>query len=83
VKIRVVHRRLGREKAFGLCSPGKREGEWLIEIDERLKGKAHLGTLIHEIIHAVFPNASETATLRVEKIFRDVLWRQGYRRIEE
>jgi hypothetical protein len=39
--------------------------------------------LIHEICHAVFPSASETATLRFEKIFRDVLWRQGYRRIEE
>jgi hypothetical protein len=83
MKIKVVHRKLGKEKAYGLCSPGKKEGEWLLEIDERLRGKEHLKTLIHEVCHAVFPNASESAVTRVEKIFGDVLWRQGYRRVEE
>jgi hypothetical protein len=83
MKIKVVHRKLGKEKALGMCSPGRREGEWLIEIDERLKGKMHLRVLIHELCHALFPSCSETATLRVEKVLGDALWRQGYRRVEE
>ena len=83
MNIRIIRRKLGKERAYGQCTPGRKADSWLIEIDERLKGKRHLRVLIHELCHALFPCASETATLRVEKILGDVLWRQGYRRVEE
>ncbi len=77
--IKVVHRKLGRHKAWGRAIFDKRT----IEIDERIKGIDHLDTVIHEILHLqndyivedkILQNATELAT---------ILWNLGYRRTLE
>lgn len=35
--------------------------------------------LIHEALHLIFPEKSETEILRAEKILGNIMWKQGYR----
>ena len=78
-KIKVKHRKLGREQCIGIAYDSHR----LIEIDERLKGKKHLWTLIHEILHILEPDWSETKVDEKSKEIAEVLWHQKYRRIDD
>ena len=77
-KIEVVERRLGREGCDGLAWIGENK----IEIHTDLEGKERLGVVVHELIHLCFEKASETSVLKAEKIIRDTLWEQCYRRVE-
>jgi len=74
-KIKVVHRKLGREKAWGLATFD------LIELDTRLKGRRHLLYLIHEALHIIHPEWSETKVVNVSRAMCKLLWEQNYRRI--
>lgn len=80
--VKVVWRKLGRERAWGQATIG----EDLIEVDPRLGAKRQLEVLCHEVIHiAVFPGDTTPATeKRVDaagKQLCDTLWRQNYRRV--
>lgn len=75
--IKVVYRKLGRHKADGLAYDHD-----LIEIDERLRGKRLLTTIIHEIMHKQHPEWSESMVDRKSREMASLLWDQGYRRIE-
>lgn len=75
-KVKVVRRKLGREKAYGQAFLG----EGLIEVDERLKNEMELKVLVHELLHLAFPKASETQVLKAEKIVGNTLWELGYRK---
>jgi hypothetical protein len=77
-KIKVVEKKLGKEKAWGQAW----SGENLIEIDPRLKGRDRLGTLCHEVGHLSFEEATEDEILEFEEKITQVLWDQGYRRID-
>jgi len=50
-----------------------------ILIDERLKNRARLETLIHECIHVSFPTASEEHVTEAARDISRVLWTLGYR----
>ncbi len=78
-KIKVIERKLGREKAMGQAWMG----EDLIEIDNRLNNKEYLFCLLHEVLHICFPNLSEKEVLKYEKVFGKTVWEQGYRRIHK
>lgn len=74
-KIKIIHRKLGQEMAWGLA-----EGN-TIELDERLKGRRHLLYLLHEMLHIIHPDWSETRVVKVSRRMCEVLWEQNYRKI--
>ncbi len=76
-KIKVKHRKLGNERAFGLAHIDFN----LIELDERLKGRRHLLYLIHEALHIIHPDWSETKVVNISRRMCRLLWEQNYRRI--
>ena len=76
MKIKVVHRKLGNEKAWGLASGN------LVELDIRLKGRRHLLYLLHEALHIIHPEWSETKVVKVSRILCKVLWEQKYRKTD-
>jgi hypothetical protein len=76
-KFKVVERRLGKEKAWGQCTPA----EGLIELDTRLSARRHCEVLLHEALHLAFPDMGEKEVDRAGKLLRDVIWSQNYRRV--
>jgi hypothetical protein len=75
--VKVVWRKLGKEKAWGQATIG----ENLIEIDPRLGAKRQLEVLCHEQVHLIFPSASEPEVDRAGKALAKMLWAQDYRRV--
>ena len=75
-KIKVRIRKLGNEKAWGLCWPGN-----LIELDDRCRPKFFLDSIIHEATHKIDPNLSENKVKEYAKIISDLIWQLGFRRI--
>lgn len=78
-KIKVIYRKLARERVQGWAHLNKNK----VEIDERFIGRKKLLVLCHELLHLIFPDASEKKILEGEKILGNTLWEQNYRRIEE
>lgn len=76
-KIKVVIKKLGRDKAVGLAYFGLD----LIEVDERQTPREFLGSIGHELLHLHFSDASESKVLAFEKDLKRLLWDAGYRRI--
>jgi hypothetical protein len=76
--IPIVYKKLGRSKAWGLAY----KDESRIEVDSTLRGKRRLLICIHELAHIAFPNASEKAITRAEKIIGYNLWIQNYRQVD-
>ena len=77
---KVIEKKLGRHKAYGLVNePGMPKGK--IFIDPRQRPKSYLGTLIHEKLHVMFPDWSETKVRKAEKELADLLWQNGYRKV--
>jgi len=74
-KIRVVERKLGQERAWGLS-----DSKGLIELDERLRESDRLTVLLHEGIHVADPELTEEQVCRLGKVLGPLLWSQGYRR---
>jgi hypothetical protein len=77
--MKVIHRKLGKEKAYGLAHIDSNT----IEIDSRLKPKHKLEITIHEALHILYPTDSETAIVRKSKRLCAVLWQEGYRKVEK
>ena len=75
--VKVVHRRLGRERAWGQAFLGENK----LEIDPRLGAKRMLETLIHEVTHLCHPEMTEAEVDRTGKMICKVLWAQDYRRV--
>ena len=76
-KIRIKYRKLGKEKAWGIA-----HSDGLIEIDPSIKSKKHLEIVIHEVLHILFPEASEQEIVEKSIILTKILWSEHYRRIE-
>ena len=76
-KLKIKEKKLGRSKAWGQYW----HGENLIEIDYRMRSKHYLSVLVHELLHHVFPDMSETMVTRRAPKIAEGVWRQGYRRI--
>tara|TARA_E500000331_G_C17257257_1_gene713635 strand:- start:2186 stop:2635 length:450 start_codon:yes stop_codon:yes gene_type:complete len=54
-----------------------------IKIKKGLKGQHHLDTLVHEALHACLWMASEEWVSETASDISRILWRLGYRRVEE
>ena len=76
-KIKIIYRKLGREKAWGLAS-----SDGIVEVDESLRGKKHFEILTHEILHILFPRATEDEIEEKSIILINTLWHEGYRRVD-
>ena len=78
LKIVVNEVKLGRQKLWGQtnCTDG------VVDIDPRMKSKKYMRILLHESLHVCFPEMKEMAVRRASRLMRDVLWKQGYRRIK-
>lgn len=63
--------------------PGAPENPFHLYVDTRLQGQALLETIIHEATHAVHPKLSEQWTTRIGRDVARLLWRLGYRRMEQ
>lgn len=77
--MKVINRKLGKEKAYGLAHLDSNT----IEIDTRLKPKHKLEITIHEALHILYPMESESAIVRKSKRLCAVLWNEGYRKVEK
>ena len=63
-------------------SPDEPE-EFSVVIDEREKGKAKLIAIIHEFMHAEFPDMPEEVVDRASANIGSVMWGEGYRNRED
>ena len=54
----------------------------LIEIDASTKGKKRLEILNHEALHLLIPEASEEEIIRISIALTKLLWREGYRQMD-
>jgi len=79
---KVVEKKLGREKAYGMVHDTSNPKSHIL-IDPRQKPKSYLGTLIHEKLHLMFPDWSETKVKKAEKELATLLWANGYRKVSQ
>ena len=77
MKIKVIHKKLGREQAHGIA-----ESDGIVYIDSRLKGKKHLEILLHECMHLLNPIDDEELIVDKSVTLCNILWKQGYRRVD-
>jgi hypothetical protein len=77
-RIKVIYRKLGREKNHGQAIMGTN----IIEIDVRTKGKKLFEILLHEADHLLHPEESEEEVERNAIILTNMLWEQGYRKTD-
>ena len=77
-RIKVKYRKLGREKAMGQA-----HSDGLIEIDPRQGQKSTLNTLIHELLHLLEPEWSESKVVRVTGTLTKYIWLGRFRRLEK
>ena len=76
-RVVVKERKLGRENIFGQAPLGTK----LVEIDPRQKSRSYLNTLIHETLHKLYPDMSETRVGRDACTLTRVVWEARYRRL--
>lgn len=76
--MKVVRRKLGREKAHGQALLG----EGVIEIDPRLTGKKQMEILIHEALHLLNPEWEEGKVVKQSRKLTQLLWKENYRRVD-
>lgn len=77
-RIKVIYRKLGKEKVWGWCHHGD-----CIEIDPALKGKKFLEILIHECLHYVNPDDDEDEIIRKSVLITNTLWHEGVMRVDK
>ena len=77
-KIKISYRKLGKERAMGLAiAPDQ-----IVICPKHRNGKESLDTKIHECLHLLHPEASEMMVRAWAKRLTDLLWRDGYRRVQ-
>lgn len=73
IKIKITERKL--REYFGYAFPTKNR----VEIRENLGDKTYLGTLIHEILHILYPKQSESSIDQYASTITHYVWKKGYR----
>jgi len=76
-KMTILERKLGREKAMGQAF----KDDGLIEIDPRQDSYNYLETIIHEMMHILFPLLGEKEITRKARRLAKELWKLKFRRI--
>lgn len=59
------------------------KSEFLIKIRKNSNSKSYLDTLIHELLHCILPDASETKIKQITRILVKEIWAQKYRRTKQ
>ena len=77
--VRIVEKRLGRERAMGQAWPDI----GLVEVDPRQRERERLDTVIHELLHVLKPHWSEDHVTRAADWLARHLWKEGYRRVRK
>lgn len=77
MKIKVIHKKLGREQAHGIA-----DSDGIIYIDPRLKGRKLLEIYVHECLHLLYPEASEEEVIEKSVVLTKLLWKMGYRQVD-
>lgn len=75
---KITYKKLGRHNANGLAYLDEKR----IEVDERLKSRKLLEILIHEKLHLLNPEWSESKICYQSKSICSMLWQQKFRRID-
>jgi hypothetical protein len=75
---KVIHRKLGKERAYGLATIGANK----IEIDERLTSYRYMLIMIHEKLHIEFPDWSETRVRQKASRLARFLWNNHFRWVD-
>jgi hypothetical protein len=73
---KVIHRKLGREGAWGLASGNT------IEIEEKLKTYRYLLIMLHEHFHIKHPDWSETKVKKESSLTARFLWQNNFRWVD-
>lgn len=76
--MKVVYRKLGKEKAWGQAHIDSNT----IEIDPRLKGRRKIEILLHEALHILNHEWSETKVIEQSKKLTSLLWKEHYREVD-
>lgn len=80
----LVERRLGRERdktSRERYAYGQHYADGLIEVDPRQREQTRLDTIVHELLHHVNEDWSESRVSEAAGIFAKVLWEDGWRRV--
>lgn len=77
-RVKIVDRKLGRQKAWGMCNFDTK----LLEVDPRQDSKNYLDTMVHEMLHLYFPDEPEWRITKVATRMTNELWKRKYRRIQ-
>ena len=77
MKIKIIHKKLGREQAHGIA-----ESDGNIFIDPRLKGRKKLEIYIHEVFHILYPEDTEEEIIQNSVTLTKLLWNLGYRQVD-
>lgn len=64
---------------WGYCTDRNSKGRH-IAVDERAKGRMELDVIIHEMLHACYPDLNEQAINEAATDIAKALWRLGYRK---
>lgn len=78
-KIKIIERKLGKEKAWGQAW----QGDNIIEIDERLSPSKKITIYCHELLHLADINMPEYKVEKISQFIGKGLWQAGYRKIQE
>jgi hypothetical protein len=84
---KVVYTKLGSSRPkIRKCGTSKTPfGTWdkgCIKIDPRQEPSEMMDTLVHEILHEAQPEITEEGIERIANLISDILWREGYRKVE-
>ena len=74
---KTIYRKLGKEQAWGQF-----DGDRIIEVDNRLRGKREMEIHIHELTHWANPELSEDEVIKLSRKLTEYLWREGYRKAD-
>jgi hypothetical protein len=76
--MKVVRRKLGKEKAHGIAYLNDN----VIVIDPRITGRKQLEILIHEALHLLNPEFSEPKVVKQSKKLTNLLWKEHFRKVD-
>jgi len=69
-------------QAYGITYTRKSKHPRIV-LHDGMRGKHRLTVLIHELLHAIFPQASEEVIEQAGKDVAKVLWSHGYREVPD
>lgn len=76
--IKVVERKLGREKAVGIAYDETNE----VHIDPRQGAREYFNTCAHELTHLLFPEMSEKQVIKTANKMTRFFWKMGFRKVD-